>query len=134
MPVRGLDHVAITCLDIEATLSFYKRVLGATTLYEDEWRAGKIPVVLLQVGESRMSIHDAASPAKPHANLPTPGSEDVCFRFDGPIADAQAQLAAENVEVLEGPVPRPAADGTLGQSVYFRDPDGNLLEFLSTDG
>ena len=88
MPVRGLDHVAITCLDIEATLSFYKRVLGATTLYEDEWRAGKIPVVLLQVGESRMSIHDAASPAKPHANLPTPGSEDVCFRFDGPIADA----------------------------------------------
>ena len=65
MPVRGLDHVAITCLDIEATLSFYKRVLGATTLYEDEWRAGKIPVVLLQVGESRMSIHDAASPAKP---------------------------------------------------------------------
>ena len=134
MPVRGLDHVAITCLDIEATLSFYKRVLGATTLYEDEWRAGKIPVVLLRVGESRMSIHDAASPAKPHANLPTPGSEDVCFRFDGPIADAQAQLAAESVEVLEGPVPRPAADGTLGQSVYFRDPDGNLLEFLSTDG
>ena len=96
--------------------------------------AGKIPVVLLQVGESRMSIHDAASPAKPHANLPTPGSEDVCFRFDGPIADAQAQLAAESVEVIEGPVPRPAADGTLGQSVYFRDPDGNLLEFLSTDG
>ena len=134
MPVRGLDHVAITCLDIEATLSFYKRVLGATTLYEDEWRAGKIPVVLLQVGESRMSIHDAASPAKPHAKLPTPGSEDVCFRFDGPIADAQAQLAAEGVEVIEGPVPRPGADGTLGQSVYFRDPDGNLLEFLSTDG
>ena len=134
MPVRGLDHVAITCVDVEATLSFYKRVLSATTLYEEEWRAGKIPVVLLQVGQSRMSIHEAASPAKPHANLPTPGSEDVCFRFDGPIAEAQAHLESCGIEVIEGPVPRPAADGTLGQSVYFRDPDGNLLEFLSTDG
>jgi catechol 2,3-dioxygenase-like lactoylglutathione lyase family enzyme len=134
MPVRGLDHVAITCADVEATLDFYTRVLGATTLFEAEWRAGKIPVVLLQVGASRMSIHDAASPAKPHADAPTPGSEDVCFRFDGPIAEAEAMLAAQGVEVIEGPVPRPAADGTLGQSVYFRDPDGNLLELLSTDG
>ena len=81
-----------------------------------------------------MSIHDAASPAKPHADSPTPGSEDICFRFDGPIAEAQALLAEHGVEVIEGPVPRPAADGTLGQSVYFRDPDQNLLEFLTTDG
>lgn len=134
MPVRGLDHVAITCVDIEKTLDFYKSVLGAETHYEEEWRAGKIPVVILQVGLSRMSIHDAASPAKPHAHLPTPGSEDVCFRFDGPIAEAVALLARHGVDVIEGPVPRPAADGTLGQSVYFRDPDGNLLEFLTTDG
>ena len=134
MPVRGLDHVAITCADVEATLDFYKRVFGATTHFEEQWRAGQIPVVLLQVGESRMSIHDAASPAKPHADVPTPGSEDVCFRFDGPIAEAQATLAAQGVEIVEGPVPRPAADGTMGQSVYFRDPDGNLLEWLTTDG
>jgi len=134
MPVRGIDHVAITCADIEATLDFYKRVLGAETHYEAEWREGKIPVVILQVGESRMSIHDAASPAKPHADHPTPGSEDICFRFDGPITEAQALLAKEGVEVIEGPVPRPAADGALGQSVYFRDPDQNLLEFLTTDG
>jgi catechol 2,3-dioxygenase-like lactoylglutathione lyase family enzyme len=134
MPIRGLDHVAITCVDIEKTLVFYKNVLSAETHYEAEWRAGKIPVVIIQVGQSRMSIHDAASPAKPHANLPTPGSEDVCFRFDGPITEAEALLASHGVEVIEGPVPRPAADGTLGQSVYFRDPDGNLLELLSTDG
>ncbi len=134
MPVRGLDHVAITCADVEATLAFYKRVFGATTHFEEQWRAGQIPVVLLQVGASRMSIHDAASPAKPHAQVPAPGSEDVCFRFDGPIAEAVATLEANDVEVIEGPVPRPAADGTMGQSVYFRDPDGNLLEWLSTDG
>lgn len=134
MPIRGLDHVAITCADIEKTLDFYKNVLSAETHYEQEWRAGKIPVVILQVGHSRMSIHDAAAPAKPHAHLPTPGSEDVCFRFDGPIAEAEKLLASHGVSVIEGPVPRPAADGSLGQSVYFRDPDGNLLELLSTDG
>ena len=134
MPVRALDHVAITCADIDATLEFYKRVLGATTLYEAEWRAGKIPVVILQVGQCRMSIHSAAAPAKPHARVPMPGSEDVCFRFDGLIAEAIALLEKNRVEIVDGPVPRPAADGKLGQSVYFRDPDGNLLEFLSTDG
>lgn len=134
MPVRGLDHVAITCNDIEATLEFYKRVLGATTHYEDQWRAGTIPVVIMQVGLSRLSVHDAAAPAKPHARVPAAGSEDMCFRFDGPIAEAQQLLAENGVEVIEGPVPRPAADGELGQSVYFRDPDGNLVELLSTDG
>jgi catechol 2,3-dioxygenase-like lactoylglutathione lyase family enzyme len=134
MPVRALDHVAITCADVDATLDFYKRVLGATTLYEAEWRAGRIPVVILQIGGSRMSIHSSAAPAKPHARVPMPGSEDVCFRFDGPIAEAVALLAKNRVEIVDGPVPRPAADGKLGQSVYFRDPDGNLLELLSTDG
>lgn len=132
MPVRGIDHVAITCADVEATLAFYKRVLGATTHYEEQWRAGQIPVVILQVGESRMSLHDAASPAKPHADRPTPGSEDICFRFDGGVEAAAALLAEHDVEVIEGPVPRPAADGEMGASVYFRDPDGNLLELLST--
>lgn len=134
MPVRGLDHVAITCADVEATLDFYKRVLGATTHYEDLWREGKIPVVLMQVGESRLSIHDAASPASPHADAPTPGSADFCFRFDGPIAEARELLVSNGVEVIEGEGPRPAADGKMGQSVYFRDPDQNLLELLSTDG
>ena len=134
MPVRGLDHVALTCADVEATLDFYKRVLGATTIYEELWREGKIPVVLMQVGGSRLSIHDAASPASPHADRPTPGSADFCFRFDGPVAEARAMLVAEGVEVIEGEGPRPAADGEMGYSVYFRDPDQNLLELLSTDG
>lgn len=134
MPIRSLDHVAITCTDLEATLAFYKRVLGATTHYEEQWRAGTIPVVILQLGACRMSLHSAAAPAKPHARVPMPGSEDVCFRFDGSIAEAVALLEQHGVAIVEGPVARPAADGTLGQSVYFRDPDGNLLELLSTDG
>lgn len=133
MGVRGLDHLAITVADVERTLEFYKRVLGATTHFEAQWREGKIPVVLLQVGASRLSVHDAATPAKPHAEAPTPGSGDYCFRWDGPISGAGEHLVGCGVEVIEGPVPRPAADGQVGQSVYFRDPDGNLLEFLTTD-
>lgn len=133
MPVRGLDHIAITVADVDATLDFYRRVLDATTHFEDLYRAGQIPIVLLQVGQSRLSIHDAASPASPHAERPTPGSGDICFRWDGAIEIAVKRLRDEGVPIVEGPVPRPAADGQAGQSVYFRDPDGNLLELLTTD-
>ena len=133
MGVRGLDHLAITVADMDTTLNFYKRVLGAHTHYEDEFRKGQIPVVILQLGTSRISVHLAASPASPHALIPQPGSADVCFRWDGSIEEAQAKLAAEGVEIIEGPVPRPSADGLSGQSVYFRDPDENLLEWLTTD-
>ena len=132
--LRGLDHVAITVADIERTLAFYRRVLGADALYEDLWRAGNLPVVILQLGASRLSVHAAASPASPHARLPTPGSADLCFRWDGPLDAAARQLAAAGVAIEAGPVPRPAADGVPGASLYFRDPDGNLLELLSTDG
>jgi len=134
MPVRGLDHLAITVADVSATLRFYEEVLGAEALYEDLYLEGKIPIAMLQVGASRLSVHPASAPAKPHADVPTAGSADICFRFDGPIADAEALLAARGVDVLLGPVPRPAADGKEGRSVYFRDPDDNLLELLSTDG
>jgi catechol 2,3-dioxygenase-like lactoylglutathione lyase family enzyme len=133
MPIRGIDHVAMTVTDVESTVSWYSRVLGANPLYLAEWRAGKIPVVILQVGESRLSLHSAAAPAKPHAQLPTPGSVDLCFRWSGPLSDAEAHLSAFGIEIEVGPVPRPAADGKLGQSLYFRDRDGNVLELLSTE-
>ena len=133
MPIRGIDHVAITVSDVESTVSWYSRVLGANPLYLAEWRTGKIPVVILQVGESRLSVHAAAAPAKPHAKLPTPGRGDLCFRWNGPLSDAEAHLSAFGIEIELGPVPRPAADGRPGHSVYFRDRDGNLLELLSTD-
>jgi catechol 2,3-dioxygenase-like lactoylglutathione lyase family enzyme len=131
--VRGLDHVALTVADVERTIEFYARTLGAELLYEELWRAGRLPVAILQLGASRLSLHAAAKPAQPHARAPSPGSADVCFRWDGPLAEAAARLAAAGVAVEEGPVPRPAADGQAGASLYFRDPDGNLLEVLSTD-
>jgi catechol 2,3-dioxygenase-like lactoylglutathione lyase family enzyme len=131
MPVEGFDHVAITVADVDATLAWYERVLGAEPLHLDLWRAGRMPIALLQVGASRLSVHPAAAPASPHARLPTAGSADLCFRYDGPVGEILGHLDACGVDVVEGPVPRPASNGERGASVYFRDPDGNLLELLT---
>jgi catechol 2,3-dioxygenase-like lactoylglutathione lyase family enzyme len=131
VPVEGFDHVAITVADVDATVDFYTRVLGAEPLYLDRWRAGELPVALLQVGASRVSVHPASAPVAPHASAPTPGSADLCFRYDGPVAEILATLEANGVPVEDGPVPRPASNGNRGTSVYFRDLDGNLLELLT---
>jgi catechol 2,3-dioxygenase-like lactoylglutathione lyase family enzyme len=133
MTISGLDHVAITVEDVAVTVAWYERVLGATALHFDLWLSGQIRVALLQLGGSRLSVHPQAKPAAPFARRPTPGAADLCFRWDGTIAEAVALLQRHEVAVIEGPVPRPAADGERGNSVYFRDPDGNLLELLTTD-
>jgi catechol 2,3-dioxygenase-like lactoylglutathione lyase family enzyme len=130
--IRGLDHVAITVADVETTFAWYRTVLGAHVLYEQEWRDGRSPVVSLVIGASRINVHSAAAPASPHARVPTGGSADLCFRWHGPIGTALALLGSVDVAIVEGPVPRSAADGVRGESVYFRDPDGNLLELLAT--
>ena len=131
MSIVGLDHIAITVADVDATLDWYERVLGAQRLYYELWQQGVIPIALLQVGTSRLSVHAAATPAAPHARRPTPGSADICFRFAGTAAEAAAQVRAAGARVVEGPVARPAANGDPGMSVYVEDPDGNLVELLA---
>jgi catechol 2,3-dioxygenase-like lactoylglutathione lyase family enzyme len=129
--VDHIDHIALTVVDIEATLEWYEKVLGAERLHYELFRTGAIPVALLQVGGARLSVHLASAPAAPHARVPTPGSADLCFRWRGPIESAVAAIESAGVEVIEGPVPRPANNGEMGQSVYCIDPDGNLVELLS---
>ena len=132
MPIAGYDHVAITVADVDATIAWYERVLGGELQYADRWRAGELPVAIVRLGGCRLSVHPASAPASPHAAAPTPGSADLCFRYDGSVQAILDGFAAAGVEVVEGPVPRPAADGALGTSVYVRDPDGNLIELLTT--
>jgi catechol 2,3-dioxygenase-like lactoylglutathione lyase family enzyme len=61
------------------------------------------------------------------------GAVDVCFRWTDRIEAAVAFLEDRGIDIIEGPAPRQAADGLWGQSVYFRDPDGNLLEIADAD-
>ncbi len=133
MGVVGYDHVAITVADMDATLAFYARVLSAEVIGLEAYRAGRMPVVGLIIGAHRMNVHAAAAPADLRARRPTPGSGDLCFRWAGGVDSAVAHLRAEGVEIELGPVPRRASDRRMGQSVYFRDPDDNLLEFLAPD-
>ena len=133
MSVEFFDHVAITVTDVERTLDWYERTLGAQRLHHDLFVSGTIPIALLQIGGSRLSIHRAESPTAPHATAPTPGSADLCFRWSGSIESAMRALTDAGNEIIEGPVPRPASNGTMGQSVYCYDPDGNLIELLTID-
>lgn len=131
-PVAGIDHIAMTVRDMEASLAFYRRVLDAETPYEQAYRDGRLPVMVLRIGGATINLQAADNVAYIVADRPTPGAVDLCFRWCGPIATAEAHLRERDVDVIEGPVPRVATDGTRGQSVYFRDPDDNLLELLST--
>ena len=132
MSVRGLDHWAITVASIDATIAFYRELLACEVLYEQLWREGKVPIVALRIGANVINVHEAGSEVSPHAAQPTPGSGDFCMRWDAPLEAAIALLESKGISLVEGPVPRPAADGELGRSIYCRDPDGNLVEFLST--
>lgn len=134
--IAGFDHVALTASDPEATMAFYRDVFGAEVHFEAEWRAGSLPIFALQLGSHRLNIHDPERdrdlPPTLLARTPLAGSGDLCFRWEGSVDEAIQLLTDHGVAVIEGPVSRIAADGSSGRSVYFRDPDGNLLELLAT--
>jgi catechol 2,3-dioxygenase-like lactoylglutathione lyase family enzyme len=81
----------------------------------------------LAFGAQKINLHEADREFEPKAAVPTPGSADLCFLTDVPVAEVVEHLAANGVEILEGPVRRTGAAGPI-TSVYFRDPDGNLIE------
>jgi catechol 2,3-dioxygenase-like lactoylglutathione lyase family enzyme len=135
MTVRGFDHLAITVDDVERTVAFYTDLLGADSIFLEKFRDENFHVVSLVVGANRINVHPSPPRAPTHlvARQPTPGSVDLCFRWDGAIDEVISLLSERGLPIVEGPLPRPAADGKSATSVYTRDPDGNLLEFLTTD-
>lgn len=129
--VSRIDHVALTALNLPAAAAFYQRVLEARIVH-DFVIDGELIARQFHIGGAMLNIHQAGHGHSLVAARPTPGSADLCFRWDAPIETAVAHLTAHAVAIEEGPVERFASDGTAGMSVYFRDVDGNLLEFLST--
>jgi catechol 2,3-dioxygenase-like lactoylglutathione lyase family enzyme len=135
MPVKGFDHLAVTVEDVERAVEFYTDLLGAESMLLDEFRSGSSPIATMIIGENRINVHPSPPRVSSHlvARRPSPGSVDICFRWSGSIEEVIALLAERDLPVVEGPVPRISADGQRAVSVYTRDPDGNLLEFLTTD-
>ncbi len=124
-PVAGLDHAVIAVSDWEASNAFYRDVVGAEVVTLDGGRAFRY-----RFGEQGLNVHGPGVGATPVARIPVqPGSADLCFVWTGTLEEAVDHLERHDVVVEEGPVPRRGARGD-GESVYFRDPDGSLLEFI----
>lgn len=121
MRIDSLDHLVLTVRDVEASCAFYGRVLGMATLTFGEGRKA------LAFGAQKINLHPYGREFEPRAQQPTPGSADLCFLTSVPLAEVMRHLAACGVTLLEGPVRRTGAQGPI-LSVYFRDPDLNLIE------
>jgi catechol 2,3-dioxygenase-like lactoylglutathione lyase family enzyme len=119
--IDRLDHLVLTVADIDATVAFYTRVLGMEAV---TFGAGR---TALAFGRSKINLHRAGHEFEPKALRPTPGSADLCLIADGALDQVIKDLAAHDVPVEEGPVERTGATGPI-LSVYFRDPDQNLIE------
>jgi catechol 2,3-dioxygenase-like lactoylglutathione lyase family enzyme len=120
-----LDHCVIHVSDWERSNRFYRDVLGAQPV--DRGGGGWA----YRFGAQQLNVHGPGVEAHPLAHVPVaPGNSDLCFEWEGPIEDAIAHLTEHQVPIEEGPVARNGARGQ-GTSVYFRDPDGSLLEFIS---
>jgi catechol 2,3-dioxygenase-like lactoylglutathione lyase family enzyme len=140
-----LDHCVIAVSDRERSNAFYRDVLGAELIegkeMKDPVQAGprdggrppdpNISVFHYRFGDNQLNVHGPGLDPHPVAREPVrPGNSDLCFEWDGPIEGAVEHLGEHGVEIEEGPVTRGGARGR-GTSVYFRDPDGTLLEFIS---
>jgi catechol 2,3-dioxygenase-like lactoylglutathione lyase family enzyme len=119
------DHIVLTVDDIEATTRFYERVLG----FEREIFPGSDgrPRYALRFGNQKINLQDRATDTANKAQTPTFGSGDFCLIAAVPLEQVLAHLRAENIAIAAGPVTRRGAVGPM-RSVYFRDPDGNLVE------
>lgn len=121
MNVESIDHVVLTVRDVEATCQFYAATLGMEVItFADNRRA-------LRFGQQKINLHQSGQEFEPKAKHPTVGAADLCFVTKIPLPQVIDHLQNCGVKVELGIVPRTGAVGLI-HSIYFRDPDGNLLE------
>ncbi|HUW79549.1 MAG TPA: VOC family protein [Acidocella sp.] len=126
--VDRIDHIVLTCRDLNATAAWYQRVLG---MEREEY--GGSNRTALRFGAQKINLHEVGHEVVPHAEIAQPGTLDLCFVIAVRPEDAVAQLHACGVSIERGPVSRIGALGDI-MSVYCRDPDGNLIELASYMG
>lgn len=119
--IERLDHLVLTVHDVEATCAFYTDVLEMEIVTFGDGRRA------LRFGQQKLNLHQAGREFEPKAALPTPGSADLCFLTSVPLSDIAVRLRSRLIPILAGPILRTGALGPI-HSLYFRDPDGNLLE------
>jgi catechol 2,3-dioxygenase-like lactoylglutathione lyase family enzyme len=119
--IERLDHLVLTVADIDRTVEFYERVLGMTTV---TFGAGR---QALTFGSQKINLHQAGHEFEPKAHVPTPGSADLCLITTVSLTQVEEHLKNVGVTIEEGPVDRTGAVGPI-RSIYFRDPDSNLIE------
>jgi catechol 2,3-dioxygenase-like lactoylglutathione lyase family enzyme len=121
MQIERLDHLVLTVASLQTTCDFYQRVLGFEVItFKGDRKA-------LKFGQQKINLHQVDNTFDPKALHPTAGSGDLCFIASTPMKEIIEHLQQEGVMIEEGPVERTGATGQI-QSVYFRDPDQNLIE------
>ena len=121
MKLARLDHFVLTVASIDKTLAFYEKVLG---MKAEEFGEGR---KALCFGNQKINLHEVGKEFEPKAKTPKSGSGDFCLIAETPIDEIASHLNQCNVTIEEGPVERTGATGKI-ISLYFRDPDGNLVE------
>src|SRR5262245_49803030 len=130
MPIKGIDHWVMVVNDLDETLGFYVR-LGFEIAWED--RPNNRPrMPTIRIGDSqKINVHAREWPDRPGylgARRPSVGGADFCLEWNGTVQEVLDLLARNGITPEAGPGPRSCARGT-STSVYFRDPDDNLVEF-----
>jgi catechol 2,3-dioxygenase-like lactoylglutathione lyase family enzyme len=130
MPIKGIDHWVMVVANLDATLDFYRK-LGFTIACETR-PGGRPDMPTIRIGDAqKINVHAREWPDRPDylgARKPSVGGADFCLEWDGTVDEVLALLKTNGIAVESGPGPRSCARGT-STSVYFRDPDDNLVEF-----
>lgn len=125
MNLTGIDHFVLAVSDLEATCDFYADLGAEVVTFGDDR-------IALQFGDQKINLHGPETDAGLVADLPKEGTGDFCLLTDASADQVAKTLREHDIEILEGPVPRTGARGSM-TSVYFRDPDGNLVEIATYD-
>lgn len=125
--IDRIDHVVINCSDLDATVAWYQRVLG---MERQEFAYGEHLHVALKYGRQKFNVRPAGTEHWWSVENDTPGTLDICLITPSPIEEVLSHLRACNVDIARGPVQQTGAMGPM-MSVYFYDPDRNLIEVAS---
>jgi catechol 2,3-dioxygenase-like lactoylglutathione lyase family enzyme len=122
--IDHIDHIVLTTRDKDACIRFYSEVLGMELV---KFRTPTEERLALKFGAQKINLHEWGREFEPRAHVAVPGSLDLCFIASVSLEKVIEQLTRNNIRVLEGPVLKTGARGTI-RSVYVRDPDLNLVE------